>query len=113
MRGLNIVVLSGKVGTVQFGVTHSKEEEVCSFTIAMEKTRDMVTWARINVYGGNVISCRKYLNQGIRVEVQGELMNRYSPAKDDKVLEIRCLDVKFLDWIEKDNSQDRHASGDR
>lgn len=113
MRGLNVVVLSGKVGSVQFGVTHSKEEEVCSFTLAMEKARDMVTWARINVYGGNVIACRKYLSHGIRVEVLGELMNRYSPAKDDKVLEIRCLDVKFLDSTDRDHSQDRNASGDR
>lgn len=97
MREMNSVHLSGNVGSFKFGVTRSKEEEVCTFTVASEKPDGIVTWVRVNVYGGNVSACRRFLRQGMRIVVEGELMNRYSPAKDDKVLEVRCLEVYFVD----------------
>lgn len=94
-KGLNVVVVSGNVGSTYFGKTKEKGDEVCSFTLAIEKAKDLVTWARINVYGGNVEHCKRFLDKGQRVEVQGELMNRYSPNLDDTVMEIRCIDIKF------------------
>lgn len=96
MKGVNVVVLSGNVGSVQFGVT-GNDEEVCTFTLAVEKSRDLVSWARVNVFGGNVVSCRRFLDKGVPVIVQGELMNRYMSQRDF-VTEVRCLDIKYLSY---------------
>lgn len=95
-KGVNSVTLSGNVGNVTFGQTKDRGDEVCSFTLAIEKGKDFITWVRINVFGGNVVSCKEFLDKGVYVIVQGELMNRYSASKEDKVLEVRCLDIKFL-----------------
>lgn len=96
-KGLNVVAISGNVGKATFSITKERGDEVCSFTMAIEKAKDIVTWVRVNVYGGNVISCKERLHKGGYVIVQGELMSRYSQTRDDRVLEVKCLDIKFID----------------
>lgn len=104
MRGLNKVMLSGFVKSVEFGVTNAREDEACTFTIEVEKTKNWLTKARVNVYGANVDPCKGRLKVGGWVEVEGKLMNRYSPRKEELVLEVRCLDITFVD----EEKLDRH-----
>lgn len=96
MRGLNVVVLSGNVGSIKFDKTRERNDEVCTFMLAIEKSKGLVTWVRVNVYGGMVTDCRNYLSKGKRVEVVGELMNRFSYNKEDTLTEVRCIEVKFI-----------------
>lgn len=96
MRGLNVVVLSGNVGDFEFDENPNTGEDYCNFLLAVEKGRSDVTWVHVNVFGGNVGSCRKFLSKGSRVEIQGELMNRYAGGDKRRVMEVRCIDIKFL-----------------
>lgn len=94
-KGVNSVTISGNVGSVNFDTTYERGDDVCSFTLAVEKARNMTTWVRINVYGGAVEACKNYLVKGKYVIVEGELMNRMHKQRNDTVLEVRCRDIKF------------------
>jgi len=96
MKGVNVAVVSGNVDSVKFDRTKTRGDEVCTFLLCIEKGRDNVTWARVNVYGGNVISCKKFLKRGMGVVVEAELMNRLCHKTNDKVVELRCNDIKFI-----------------
>lgn len=94
MRGLNVVAISGNVGAIEYSKTAQRQDEVCTFILAIEKARDRLTWVRVNVYGGAVQSCREHLHRGLGVMVKGELMNRQ--MRENLVTEIRCEDIKFI-----------------
>lgn len=98
MRGLNVICVSGNVGIVDFGRT-SNQEEVCSFMLAIEKKKKCLTWIRVNVFGeGLVKACRSRLTRGGYVIVNGELMERVNSSGSNTVIEVRCLDIKFIDF---------------
>lgn len=96
MRGLNVVVLSGNVGKMQFEKTRTTGENAGNFLLAIEKGRDVVTWVRVNLFGPVAAEASGKLSVGDRVEVQGELMNRFSRGAGERVTEVRCVDIKFL-----------------
>jgi hypothetical protein len=91
-RGTNSWNGSGDVIT---DVTYSRTrsgDEACSFRIAVNQAHKPTLYLRINVYGGNVIVCRKRnLGIGDFVVIDGELMNR--KGKDDVLIEVRCQDI--------------------
>jgi len=98
MRGLNVVAITGHVGNVDFGQTARRGDEVCSFTVAIQRTQDAATWVRINVYGSSLVeTCRERLKKGLKVGVEGELMNRRLAGEGESFLtEVRCNDLKFI-----------------
>ena len=96
MKGVNVAVVSGNVDSVRFSTTKTRGDEVCTFLLCIEKNKESVTWARVNVYGGNVLSCRKFLKRGSPVVIEAELMNRLCQKTNDKVVELRCNDIKFI-----------------
>lgn len=98
MYGLNVVALTGNVASVIFSETRERQEEVCSFTLAIQRNKDHVTWARVNVYGQSLVDvCRERLAKGDKVAVQGELMNRKVAGEGEMfITEIRCQVIKFI-----------------
>lgn len=96
MYGMNLVAVTGNVGKVNFAQTLSKAEDVCTFTVAIQKDKHLVTWVRVNVYGPVVKDCRSRLRTGDMIGVEGELMNR-RVAEDGSsfMTEIRCKSLKF------------------
>lgn len=112
MRGLNIACVSGNVGVVDFGRT-SNNEEVCSFMLAIEKKKKCLTWIRINVFGeGLVKACRSRLTRGGYVIVNGELMERVNSSGSNTIVEVRCLDIKFIDLNSRDGEGDDDGGDD-
>lgn len=96
MFGMNVVALTGNVGTVGFAKTTKKAEDVCTFTLAIQKDKFSVTWVRVNVYGTLVEICRGRLGKGDMIGVEGELMNRrVSDSGESFMTEIRCKSLKF------------------
>lgn len=112
VRGVNAVVVSGNVGSVQFGKTAMRGDDTCSFMLAVEKKRGEVTWTRVNVYGGLVQSCQTFLQKGSYVIVEGELMERMNKNKDNKILELRAKDIKFIHTKTRDEEGADHEPGD-
>jgi single-stranded DNA-binding protein len=104
--------VSGNVGVVDFGRT-SNEEDVCSFLLAIEKKKKNLTWVRVNVFGdGLVKACKQRLARGGYVLVNGELMERVNSSGSNTVVEIRCLDIKFIDLIKGGNDDDDGVARD-
>lgn len=96
MYGMNVVALTGNVGKIGYAKTLKNDEDVCTFTIAIQKNKDAVTWARVNVYGALVPICRERLAKGDMVGVEGELMNRkVTDGGESFMTEIRCKSLKF------------------
>lgn len=98
MRGLNRVVLSGNVtGHISYASTDNGTE-VCTFVLASERHSSggsVTAYVKVNVYiDGLVQVCRNRLEKGGYLLVEGELMNRTSPA--GKVVEVRALELIFL-----------------
>lgn len=89
-------MLTGEVGSMHGGKIAATDESACSFTLGIAKDGGYKTWVRVNVYGRHVEYCQTRLQQGSRVLVQGELMNRRPKAVGSGELsltEVRCFDV--------------------
>jgi single-stranded DNA-binding protein len=97
MRGINIFVGTGTVGKVTEGQT-SKGVTACSFTLGLPKDVRYTAWVRVNVFGQHVPFCLEHLKPGMRVCVQGELMNRKSSRREQDLdfTEVRCFDVQIV-----------------
>lgn len=97
-RGFAKGQVSGNVGEpVVFAPHLVKGELACSFMLACERSsRAEPVWIKVNVYGGNVIVCRKYLGKGANVTVTGDLVNRGRQSGDVGV-ELRCEEIIFHD----------------
>lgn len=92
--GMNLVALTGLVGDqIRYDERPARKQDACSFTVAIHWSHG-TTFVRVNVYGSFVETCREKLRNGVRVEVQGELMNRR--ASDEMFTEVRC---KYLNVI--------------
>jgi single-stranded DNA-binding protein len=98
MRGINRVIFSGNVtGKIDFAST-DRGQDVCTFIIASDRAASggtVTAYAKVNVYmDGLVAACRVKLEKGCYVLVEGELMNRNSPA--GRMTEIRAWELLFL-----------------
>lgn len=93
--GMNVVAIAGSVGLIRYDEREVRQQECCSFTLSMDRGAAS-TFVRVNVYGSFVKTCRERLKTGVRVEVQGELMNRRSGgAPDSMFTEVRCQHLIF------------------
>lgn len=98
MRGINRVVVSGNsTGKTDYSRTEGGTE-VCSFILASDrpsKGKTVTAYIKVNVYlEGLVSACRDKLSKGCYLLVEGELMNRSTPA--GKVTEVRAREIVFL-----------------
>lgn len=98
MRGINRVIISGNVtGKIDF--THTdRGQNVCTFVLASDRPASggvLTAYAKVNVYIETLVAaCRGKLEKGCYILVEGELMNRNSPA--GRMTEIRAWEVIFL-----------------
>lgn len=95
MNGINRFMASGYVTSVEFGQTKVRGDRVCSFILIIPEDRNNKTKVRVNVYGGAVEACDRFLKDGSYVIVDGKMMNRVCKQKGDIVNEVRCEDIKF------------------
>lgn len=95
MNGINRFVGSGYATAVKFDQTKVRGDRVCSFILIMPEDRNNKTKVRVNVYGGAVEACDRFLKDNVYVIVDGKVMNRHCRQKDDTVTEVRCEDIKF------------------
>ena len=98
MRGINRVVLSGNTtGKIDFSRTDSGTD-ACTFTLASDRhsAGGVVTaFVKVNVYVEALVKlCRLRLQKGSYILVEGELMNRVTPA--GKTIEVRAWELLFL-----------------
>lgn len=98
MRGINKVVISGNAtGKIEFSKT-GNGADACTFSLASDRhgSGGVVTaFVKVNVYLEHLVkTCRVKLQKGCYLLVEGELMNRVSPA--GKMVEVRAWDVIFL-----------------
>lgn len=101
MRGINRAIVSGNVkGKITFSPTGSGTN-ACSFTLASDRHASggvVTAWIKINAYGDGLVDiCRRRLNKGVYVLVEGELMNR--DGQMGELTEIRAKDIIFLDGL--------------
>lgn len=92
-RGINRTVVAGNVTKdIGFGTTDGGDE-FCSFTLVSEKKgKRKRTLLRVNIYQPGLVDlCRKRLQDGSFVVVDGELMNPDHKAG----CEIRCQEIVF------------------
>jgi len=112
VRGMNVVVLSGNVGSVKFAKTKRYNEDTCSFMLASEKKNGEVTWVRVNVYGQLAVDCQNFMRTGIAVEVVGELMERTNSSGDNKIIEVRGKEINFLRVRNREDHDDGYRYDD-
>ena len=98
MRGVNRVLIAGHVtDRINFAKT-DRGSPVCSFVLASERPTargSLTACVKINVYiEALVAACRGKLERGCYVLVEGELMNRASPAGN--VTEVRAWELAFF-----------------
>lgn len=98
MRGINRVVFAGHVSDrMTFGRT-GNGLDVCTFILASERPSNrgtLTACVKINVYIADLVAeCRRKLEKGCYVLVEGELMNRDSPS--GRATELRAWEVSFL-----------------
>lgn len=94
MRGHNIVMISGNVGSnIVIGKTSGDSRSACSFGLASQNDKRRLTWVRINAYDKLADYCSQKLEKGIYVSVVGELMNR--EGKYGELTEVRAHQVIF------------------
>ena len=98
MRGINRVIFSGNVtGKIDFSTT-DRGHDVCTFIIASDRSSSggtLTAYAKVNIYMETLVAaCRAKLEKGCYVLVEGELMNRNSPA--GRMTEIRAWELLFL-----------------
>lgn len=98
MRGINRVLIAGHVADRIVFAQTNHGADVCSFFIASERptTRGLLTATiKINVYVESLVAtCRGKLEKGCYVLVEGELMNRDSPA--GRTTEVRAWELSFF-----------------
>lgn len=90
---MNVVAIAGTVGLIRYDEREARQQDCCSFTLTMDRG-SASTFVRVNVYGPFVKTCRERLVKGVRVEVQGELMNRRG-SPDAMFTEVRCQHLIF------------------
>lgn len=98
MRGVNRVVLSGNAtGKIEFSKTDAGAD-ACTFTLASDRHSGgavVTAFVKVNVYVEALVKlCRLRLQKGSYILVEGELMNRVTPA--GKILEVRAWELLFL-----------------
>ena len=98
MRGLNRVLFAGHVtDRITFAQTY-QGADVCTFVLVSERTTARATLTasvKVNVYIEALVeACRGKLAKGCYVLVEGELMNRDSPA--GRATEVRAWELSFF-----------------
>jgi single-stranded DNA-binding protein len=97
VQEINITVLSGNISDVIYSRTATKGDDVCSFTIFIDKDREHTTLVRVNIFGPLTLACKdREMQKGDFVIVEGELMNRVLKTTQERALEVRCRDIKIF-----------------
>lgn len=93
---VNHVSISGNVGKLEFATT-GNGSPVCNFQMASDRrARDntITAWVKVNVYSKGLVEvCRSRLRKGLKVWVEGELMNR--DGRLGELTEVRARKVLF------------------
>ena len=93
---INHVSISGNVGKIDFSTTGTGAP-VCTFTIASDRRstdRTITAWVKVNVYVPALVAvCKTKLSKGVKVWVEGELMNR--EGRLGELTEVRARRVLF------------------
>ena len=99
MRGFNKTLLAGNVSReIHYGTLPSGGS-VLSFTMACDRRAGeggtVTAWVKVNVYIEALIkTCRRMLNCGGYVIVEGELMNR--EGRYEQLTEVRAREIIFV-----------------
>jgi single-stranded DNA-binding protein len=93
---MNTINLAGRVNNISFSnQVQNPDHMVCTFTLAMERA-SYTTWVRVNVFNSQLVDeCRALLEKDAHVVVRGELMNRFSNNRQERVTEVRALSIWF------------------
>ena len=96
MKGINRVVIGGNVGQrLVFGETKSNKIPSCSFDVCIDDGKKIV-WIAVNAYGqGMVEKCRRFVQKGRYVIINGELMSR--AVKDMQKIEVKATDILVVE----------------
>ena len=118
-RGVNKVILIGRLGKKPEGGTGKNGEKWCSFSLATNEvwldkaTNEKMTrteWHKISIFGALADICLKYLDKGSQVYLEG--MNRTRKWSDDKgvdrwTTEVLCHNMQMLGG-KQEGSQSAH-----
>ena len=97
MYDVNVVCLSGRINSVNFGETRS-DVPACSFTVrSMAPKASQPVLVRCNLYGDYAKRCIGNLKRGVYVFVKGELMARRKSEGDIVFMDVRASDVIWAD----------------
>jgi len=94
MKGINVVTVSGNVGTMYASKTGTGVTAY-SMLIAVDSKKGTPVWVRVNVFGGLARKCNDKIEKGDYVLVSGELMERKVSTDDITLLEIRAKEIVF------------------
>ena len=106
MHHLNLVVISGNVGSsINYGTT-TAGDPACGFSIASDKHlgggNTATLWCRVSCYSPFLVDlCKSKLHKGALITVQGELFSR--KGQFGEVIEIRAKDLIFHPSVNRNN----------
>jgi single-stranded DNA-binding protein len=101
MVGINLVVLSGNVGSVNQGKT-GLNVTAFSMLLAVDSRNGETLWIRVNVYGTLAKKCSDKIEKGNYVVVVGEFMERKKSDSEATFIEVRAKEVIFGGTIGKE-----------
>lgn len=108
MRGVNKVILVGRLGMDPEVKYNSAGNAKCTFTLATSeryKEEEQTEWHRIGAFGKTAEICGQYLAKGSQVYIEGKI-HTYAYEKDGQkryITEIMAREVQFLDSKERDS----------
>jgi len=93
------IIIVGSLGAEPVSKVTPQGKAVSQFNVAVNDTKDLVTWFKVVAFEGQAENCNKYLHKGSKVLVEGRL--KFDKYTDKNGIEktghsVVASQVKFL-----------------
>ena len=109
MLNLNKVFVCGRLtANPELKITSPGNKKVCSFNIACNAAKNITYYFAVVAWESRGEFVAVNFRKGSPIFIEGELVQRKYTAKDGKsvsVIEIRALDIKFVETLEEKNAR--------
>jgi len=93
------IIIVGSLGAEPVSKVTPQGKAVSQFNVAVNDTKDLVTWFKVVAFEGQAENCNKYLHKGSKVLVEGRLkFDKYTDKNglEKKGHSVVASQVKFL-----------------
>lgn len=109
MLNINRIFICGRLtATPELKMTSPGGRNVCSFDIACNANKNSTYFFTVVAWETRAEFIAKNFSKGSPIFIEGELVQRKYTTKDNRtasVVEIRALDVKFVETLDEKNAR--------